>query len=227
MLPDANTHRLVGSGLVNARGGPIIALLAMSIGLGAALLGLSRWLATDDDNLWLAAVVRADSPVPLRHLEDQIIGGLHAQGVSAEDILRFEYRRDYGSNYMGAVQLWRFASNRFAASANLADASAAALAKRMAIMFTFGIVVVWLLFGLVLAGLGNAALRRAVLAGLAVIALWFVLVPIEFSQTLGLDKSIAHVLPETLFTLLRPHDGLSLFGFTAETCSRCCSWRPC
>ena len=215
-MPDAFTQRLIGGGAAGARSGQIIALLAVLIGLGAALLGEARWLVADDDNLWLAALVRADSPAPLRHLEDQMIDGLHAQGVSANDILRFENRRDYGGNYIGAIQLWRFASSWFAASANLADASADALAKRMVIMFTFGIGMIWLLFGLVLARLGDASLQRAALVGLAFIALWFALVPIEFSQKLGLDKSIAHVLPDALFTLLRPHDGLSLFGFTGR-----------
>ena len=102
-MPDAFTQRLIGGGAAGARSGQIIALLAVLIGLGAALLGEARWLVADDDNLWLAALVRADSPAPLRHLEDQMIDGLHAQGVSANDILRFENRRDYGGNYIGRI----------------------------------------------------------------------------------------------------------------------------
>lgn len=196
--------------------GWLIALLASLIGLGTALIGESRWLAADDDNLWLAALVRADSSAQLRSYEDQVIAILRSHGASSGDTVRFEKRRDYGGNYIGAIALWRFAANRFAAAANQAQASASDLAKRMTLMFAFGCTVVWLGFGVVVAQLRDPRLQRATVLGLAFIALWFALLPIEFSLTLGLEKSPAHLVPETIFTLLRPHDGLSLFGFTGR-----------
>lgn len=194
----------------------LVAFLVLLIGLGAALNGQGHWIAADDDNLWLAAVVRADSRAELRDLESQVIDELRAGGQAQHNIARFEKRREYGRNYLGAIELWRWAGERFVPAAKRADADAPTLARRMVVMFAAGLVAAWLLLGLAMTRLTDARVARGVVAGVALAALWFVLLPLQFSQTLGLERSLLHVLPETVYTLLRPHDGLSVFGFTGR-----------
>src|ERR1700674_2855398 len=90
----------------------LVIALAMTAAISASLVVIGRSLIADDDNLWLAmATWKLTARAEASALEDRVIARLREQTADSESVLRFQQRREYVNNYIGAIALWRTAAS--------------------------------------------------------------------------------------------------------------------
>ena len=189
--------------------------LAIAAAISASLVVVGRSLIADDDNLWLAmATLKLTARAEATALEDRVIATLREQKADPESVLRFQQRREYINNYIGAIALWRVAASLVPSPATADEAQT--LAIRLLVMFGIGTACAWLLLALVLGRVGDTAVVAGVALGLSVIALWAATFAFRPNPMLGLLKSLWLLLPSILGYLIKPPDGFSVFGFTGR-----------
>jgi hypothetical protein len=189
----------------------VICLLLAVVGGACSVLG--RSLQADDDNLWLLmATQKLTEREKVTVLENQVIERLKVEGAAPEAVLRFEQRRDYADNYIGAVAIWR----AFGSFISTADASAPAFALRLFAMLLAGTVLCWALVAGIVARIEDRSLALGLAFGLAIAAIWVAALTTQPHQFLGLTKNVLLVLPKSIEYLVKPPDAFTVFGFTGR-----------
>jgi hypothetical protein len=192
----------------------LIALIFL-VGVSAAMSVLPRGLIVSDDNLWLAmATWKITAHADADALEKKVISVLSERGESKESVLRFEQRRQYMTNYIGALALWRAAGALVPATSEKGEAFAVSV--RLTAMFAGGILFIWLVFVIVASRIRDGTLITGVAFGVAISGLWAATVPDQGCCFMGLDRSVFYVVPNIVYYLIKPPDPLTIFGFTGR-----------
>jgi hypothetical protein len=192
----------------------LIALIFL-VAVGAAMAVLPRVLVVNDDNLWLAmATWKITAHAEADALENKVIDAMRERGENKETVLRFEQRRDYTNNYIGALALWRTLGAIVPAASDKGEEFAVAL--RLSAMFAGGILFIWLVFVVIVSRIKDATLITGLAFGLAACAIWAATFPSQGCCSLGLENSVFAVVPNIVHYLIKPPDPLTIFGFTGR-----------